>query len=202
MRHGAVRNGLDFPVDLGGVLGFMRVLWAVDHGLVLVSKRMHRTLGVTGLQRLVVRIVGRHPGISAGRLAETLHLHPSTLTGVLRKLTRNRVLERSRDPLDSRRALFHLTQAGRTLDRLRSGTAESNIRAALAPVPDADLAATVRVLNRVSRALSGRSSRTGPPANGHAKVPGARPAQALRRRRRASKKNPAAKEMITGPLGR
>ena len=66
----------------------MRLLWAVDHGLQRRSKRMAATLGVTGPQRLVIRIVGRFPGISAGRLASILHLHPSTLTGILRRLER------------------------------------------------------------------------------------------------------------------
>ena len=35
------------------------------------------TVGLTGPQRLVVRLVGRFPGITAGRLAEILHVHCS-----------------------------------------------------------------------------------------------------------------------------
>jgi hypothetical protein len=89
------------------------------------------------------------------------------------------------------------------LDRLRTGTVESTIRAAPGAVTDADLAATALVLNRVSRALSGRRGRMGSPGerSREGRSGTARP-YALRRRRRASKKNIDAKEMITGPLGR
>src|SRR5512146_1996532 len=68
---------------LGDVLEFMRLIWGISHGLQSTSKRMEAQLGITGPQRLVVRIVGRCPGVSARELAHTLHLHPSTLTGVL-----------------------------------------------------------------------------------------------------------------------
>src|SRR2546423_15613008 len=53
--------------QLGPVLEFMKQLWAVDHGLQSASKRMEASFGITGPQRLVVRIVGRFPGIAAGR---------------------------------------------------------------------------------------------------------------------------------------
>ncbi len=142
--------------SLGPVLEFMRLLWAVDHGLTSISKKMDRTLGVTGPQRLVVRLVGRRPGISAGLLAETLHVHPSTLTGVLKRLTEREILERRPDPADSRRALFRLTRKGAQLDRLRAGTVEERVRAALARLPDEDLAATGRVLEHLARSLGQR----------------------------------------------
>ena len=82
----------------GETLEFMRLLWAIDHGLQRRSKRMAKTLGLTGPQRLVVRMLGRYPGISAGQLAQVLHLHPSTLTGILRRLERRGWLTRRRRP--------------------------------------------------------------------------------------------------------
>src|SRR5437899_7072059 len=106
---------------LGAVLDFMRLLWAVDHSLQSASKRMESTFGVTGPQRLVVRIVGRFPGIAAGRVAEILHVHPSTLTGILKRLEARGVLQRRADPRDGRRALFSLTPRGRKLDTVRTG---------------------------------------------------------------------------------
>src|SRR5262245_4656506 len=92
-------------VGLGDVIEFMRLLWAVDHGLEASSKQMDSLFGGTGPQRLVIRIVGRHPGISAGRIAEILHVHPSTLTGVLGRLVERAILTRRTDPEDARRAL-------------------------------------------------------------------------------------------------
>src|SRR3954470_409893 len=121
MPLGSDRDGAE-SIGLGEVIEFMRLLWAVDHGLEASSKQMDARFGVTGPQRLVIRIVGRHPGIAAGRIAEILHVHPSTLTGVLARLVGRGILLRKADPADGRRALFGLTPAGKKLDELRSGT--------------------------------------------------------------------------------
>lgn len=48
---------------LGPVLSFMRALWGVNHGLESSSRRMKGSIGVTGPERMVVRLVGRYPGI-------------------------------------------------------------------------------------------------------------------------------------------
>src|SRR5438270_8941451 len=116
---------------LGAVLDFMRLLWAVDHSLQSASKRMEASFGITGPQRLVVRIVGRFPGIAAGRVAEILHVHPSTLTGILKRLEARGVLQRRSDPRDARRALFSLTLKGRKLDTLKTGVVEQAVRKVL-----------------------------------------------------------------------
>jgi DNA-binding MarR family transcriptional regulator len=140
-------------VGLGEVIDFMRLLWAVDHGLEASSKQMDVLFGVTGPQRLVIRIVGRHPGIAAGRIAEILHVHPSTLTGVLGRLVERGVLTRHADPADRRRALFGLTAAGKKLDELRSGTVEAKVRRALGRVSARELGAARRVLSAVAESL-------------------------------------------------
>ena len=135
---------------LGRVLEFMRLLWAVDHALQSTSKWMEVRLGVTGPQRLVIRMIGCFPGISAGALANLLHVHPSTLTGVLRRLTDRGAIRRTMDPDDSRRALFWLTARGQRIDRLRSGTVEAAITRALASRSARHLAAVRAVLGNVA----------------------------------------------------
>ncbi|XXS76282.1 MarR family transcriptional regulator [Sorangium sp. So ce131] len=131
----------------------MKLLWAVDHGLQSTSKRMEAKMGVTGPQRLVIRIVGRYPGISAGQLAEIMQLHPSTLTGVLKRLQERGIIERRMDPNDGRRALLGLTARGRELDSLRTGTVEAAVRQALKAVPRRKLEAAQDVLAAVAEAL-------------------------------------------------
>ena len=138
---------------LGRVLEFMRLLWAVDHALQSTSKWMEVQLGVTGPQRLVIRMIGCFPGISAGALASLLHVHPSTLTGVLRRLADRGAIRRTADPHDSRRALFSLTTRGTRIDRLRSGTVEAAITRALGHAPARNLAAARGMLTRVALEL-------------------------------------------------
>jgi MarR family transcriptional regulator, organic hydroperoxide resistance regulator len=138
---------------LGEVLDFMRLLWAVDHALQSMSKRMEASLGVTGPQRLVIRIVGRFPGISAGELADILHIHPSTLTGVLKRLEARGIIDRKIDPNDARRALFGLTAKGRDLDGLKTGTVETIVKKSLTKLPTRKVAAARDVLGLLSVAL-------------------------------------------------
>src|SRR5580692_8483834 len=88
-----------YPLD--GVLDFMRLLWSVEHGLQRMSKRMEAELGITGPQRLVLRVVGQFPGLSAGEVAHIVRLHPSTITGILQRLVAKGFLARQRDPGDS-----------------------------------------------------------------------------------------------------
>lgn len=137
---------------LDSVLAFMRTLWALDHALQSASKRMETRHGITGPQRLVVRIVGRFPGIGAGRIAEILHVHPSTLTGILKRLEVRGVLERRSDVKDARRALFSLTPKGRKLDLLRTGTVEAAVRRVLEG-DAATIAATQETLGAIVLAL-------------------------------------------------
>jgi len=137
---------------LGAVLDFMRLLWAVDHALQSASKRMEANFGMTGPQRLVVRIVGRFPGTPAGRVAQILHVHPSTLTGILKRLEARSILQRRPDPRDARRALLALTAKGRKLDNLRTGTVEQAVRRVLGTDP-AKVAAAQEVLFALSEEL-------------------------------------------------
>jgi DNA-binding MarR family transcriptional regulator len=145
-------NGKDY--ELGAVLDFMRLLWAVDHGLQSSSKRMEATRGVTGPQRLVIRITGRFPGISAGELASIMHIHPSTLTGILKRLQTRGIIERQTDPNDARRALFGLTAKGREVDTLRIGTVEATVRKTLTRLPPRKVLAAKDVLKALAVALS------------------------------------------------
>lgn len=140
-------------LPLGDALAFLRVLWAVTHGLESRSKRMLATLGVTGPQRLVLRLVGHQGRISAGQLAEALHVHPSSLTGLLKRLEDAGLLRRESDPRDRRRALFELTPAGLRLNRQRRGTIEAVVESTLESQPAARVAATKALLSALARAL-------------------------------------------------
>lgn len=138
---------------LGRVLDFLRLLWQVDHALQRRSKRMAQEVGLTGPQRLVLRIVGRFPGLPAGELAALLHLHPSTLTGILVRLERGGWLKRRADPRDRRRALLGLTERGRALDAADPLTIEAALQRVLDGVPAQHVDAARTVLAGLAREL-------------------------------------------------
>jgi DNA-binding MarR family transcriptional regulator len=142
--------------DADPVLEFLRLMWAVDHELHRVSKRMIGRLGLTAPQRLAVRFVGREPGLTPGRLAELLHLDPGTVTGIVKRLESAQLLTRVRSDGDTRRMHLRLTSKGQTLNRRRKGTVEAAVRRTL-DMPGADLAAASRVLQRLALNLAAES---------------------------------------------
>ncbi|MHB1845025.1 MAG: MarR family winged helix-turn-helix transcriptional regulator [Deltaproteobacteria bacterium] len=140
-------------VELDGILPFLSLLWELDHRLRSASKRMATELGVTGPQRLVIRILGQQPNLSAGQIAQLLHLHPSTLTGVLDRLERSALIVRTADERDGRRFRFQLSPRGKRTDAVHDGTVEARVRAALSRLPSKDIEATERLLRALAAEL-------------------------------------------------
>jgi len=142
------------PDALPEVLQFMRLLWGLAHALDRTSKRMNQELGVTGPQRLALRVVGLFPGLSAGELAHILHVHPSTLTGVLQRLIEQRLLERTTAASDRRRAQLRLTSKGARINHVTGGTVEAAVGRALKRSSPRDRAAAQRLFGALTEALA------------------------------------------------
>jgi len=131
----------------------MRLMWAINHGLDRASRNMQARFGVTGPQRLVLRIVGTFPGLSAGDLARTLHVHPSTLTGILQRLEKRGLLRRLTDPADARRVQLEITTRGKRLTVPAVGKVESSIKRLMATWSEEELQVTRRTLAEIAGAL-------------------------------------------------
>jgi DNA-binding MarR family transcriptional regulator len=141
-------------VLLDDALRFMRVLWNLQHALQSSSKRMERAVGVTGPQRLALRVVGTLPGITPAELARVLHLDPSTITGVVRRLSDRKLITREADPSDRRLSRLRLSAGGARLLRPSRGTVEAVIRASLKRFPRAKIRASAELLEELSAALT------------------------------------------------
>lgn len=156
-RNHGPDGGLGRPVHLDETLDFMRAVWLLNHRLETVSKQMARRIGLTGPQRMTLRIIGRNPGITAGALAEILHVHPGTLSSTLRHLEGKSLLVREADPHDRRRVLVHLTRKGKSLDVPSSHTVESSISEALAGISPGRVGLAREALLTVARRLEQES---------------------------------------------
>jgi DNA-binding MarR family transcriptional regulator len=141
-----------YPLD--PVLDFMRLLWSIEHGLQKMSKRMENTLGITGPQRLVLRVVGLFPGVSAGELAHIVRLHPSTITGIVQRLVTRGLLERERDPGDSRRTRLRLNPHALVFTRTSSGPVEKAVIRALEDMGPTNVRAARKVLAEIAQRLN------------------------------------------------
>lgn len=136
------------------VLDFIRLMWSVDHELQSISKRMVHRIGLTAPQRLAVRFIGRHPRITLGTLAELLHLHPGTMTGIVDHLLERGLVTRERGTEDVRRVHLTLTPEGRLLDRRRRGTVEAAVRRVVSGLSPEQLDAASHVMRRLAEEIA------------------------------------------------
>jgi DNA-binding MarR family transcriptional regulator len=137
-------------------------LWEVEHALESASRRMKAAYGVTGRERLFIRMVGARPGITPGELATLLHVHPSSVTVLLKRLHRRRLVSRRQDVADARSFRLELTPGGERIHVMQSGTIEAGVRQALAGADARGARTTAELLTRVAQellALADRSAR-------------------------------------------
>ena len=139
--------------SIDDVLEFMRLIWAIDHEMESVSKRMETTIGLTIPQRMSLLLIGRRPGMLASELARALHLHRGTVTGIIQRLEAAGYVTRTVDPVDHRRAGLSLTVAGRRINDVRTGTFEGAVRRVLASVSGDELDMASGVLRSLAEEL-------------------------------------------------
>src|SRR5215210_2631764 len=152
-------NAVPYEIrPLGQALDFLRVLWAINHGLATTSRYMKSKYGVTGRQRLIIQVVNEFPGISAGDLAKVLHLDPSTLTGVLQQMTERGLLLLQPHARDRRRLRIQLTPKGRRMSHMAVGAIEAAVSKTLSRVSPAKLKATREVLALLADNLDRRET--------------------------------------------
>jgi trehalose 6-phosphate phosphatase len=141
-------------------LEVLEELWALVHALEARSKQMHRTLGVTGPQRLVARVIGSRPGCSPGEAARQLRAHPASVTRLVAGLEALGLVRRRGHVHDRRRVLLELTGRGRQVAALRTGTIEEVIHGVLAGADPGRTADARAFLREITTALS--APRLGP----------------------------------------
>jgi DNA-binding MarR family transcriptional regulator len=108
--------------------------------------------GVTGPQRLVLRMLELGPGTPPSELARALCFHKSTVSVILRSLEHARLVDRSPNATDGRAVVLTLTPKGRRVVQQRSGTVEAAFRETLEKLPPRDVKIAQRVLDALSRA--------------------------------------------------
>ncbi len=131
----------------------MQRVWALTHALDVRSKNMAKTLGVTGPQRLVIRIIGQMANASARDISNTLGMHPSTLTGILARLESQKMIARTIDSEDRRIARLQLTRSGEAIDRERKGTVEAAVRRAMGRADSTVIANAMMMLELLTAEL-------------------------------------------------
>jgi DNA-binding MarR family transcriptional regulator len=96
------------------LIALRRIMRAVD----LHSRQLTRGLGVTTPQLIVLRRLAESGPVSAGHLSRAVDLSHGTLTDIVGRLEARGLVHRDRSPLDRRKVVVALTDAGQdTIDR-------------------------------------------------------------------------------------
>jgi DNA-binding MarR family transcriptional regulator len=136
------------PGDVAEVVRVLRRLFRAIHEH---SKAVLAQSGLSGPQVWALSLLTAHPGLSAGELAERMFVHPSTLTGIIDRLQRKRLITRTVNRSDKRGVHLAATRTGLKLLRRTPPPVQVGLTRALADLPPRKLAELRRSLERIAR---------------------------------------------------
>lgn len=120
----------------------------------LRSRDPQRPGGLSYAQiRALVMLADESRAVTAGELARMSGLTPGSVTALLDQLEAERIVERRRGETDRRVVVVSLTPRGRELVAEKRTRWRASWEAALADVPDAQLAAAIDVMRRMAAML-------------------------------------------------
>lgn len=121
----------------------------IVQGLRESSRAAERRAGMSGAQLFVLQTLAESPGLSLNELAERTRTHQSSVSAVVARLARERLVDRGTARGDARRAEIRLTPRGHSRLHSAPRTAQERLIAAvdrLAAADRARLAATLEQL--------------------------------------------------------
>lgn len=113
------------------------------------SRAAEQRLGVTGAQLFVLRALSEDRGISLNELAERTRTHQSTVSVVVKRLGRTKLVRRKASAADRRRIELELTSEGRALLARAPLAAQDQLIAGIERMPARDRGALARSLRKL-----------------------------------------------------
>lgn len=112
MRAAGSGSSIAVKPDVAAIVqGLRRITKALQD----YSRQVYRTYGLTGPQLWALKTLHRRGPLTSGDLAAALVVHPSSVSVLVSRLERRRVVRRVRRPGDRRFVEIRLTGAGRKL---------------------------------------------------------------------------------------
>ncbi|MGV0985352.1 MAG: homoprotocatechuate degradation operon regulator HpaR [Limnohabitans sp.] len=130
-----------------------RLLLQAREAVMAHTRPSLREQGLSDQQWRVLRVLGEHAhdlaGVETGRVAKEAYLLGPSLTGVLTRMERDGLIERSRCPQDARRTVVRATGAGLAKVQALSQTIEAHYAWMEAQLGKASLQALYGLLDQV-----------------------------------------------------
>jgi len=140
------------PYELQILQSLRRIVRAID----LYSQKLKNEYDLTVPQLVCLLAVAENTPLTATRLAQSVHLSPSTVVGILDRLERRGLIQRERNPQDRRRVNITATIQGLELARTAPTPLQDGLANALRRLPELEQAAIALSLGRIVEMMEAR----------------------------------------------
>jgi DNA-binding MarR family transcriptional regulator len=125
----------------------------IVRALGISARTAERSIGITGAQALVLRVLDAHPAQSLNELAVLTFTHQSTVSVVVDRLVSRGFVTRSRSETDGRRVVLAVTASGRHAIRRSPPPTQMRLIAAVNSLPPGRRRELARALKAVVDAM-------------------------------------------------
>jgi DNA-binding MarR family transcriptional regulator len=129
--------------------------YLISRSTLAVTAELKQEFAAAGLEEVrpaylgVLMSLWREDGLSAVELARRAGLEPSTMTGLLDRMERDKLLTRQAHPEDRRAQRIYLTEDGRSVRKPTLAAVDRTLARVLEGVPAADLTRIKDTLRRI-----------------------------------------------------
>jgi DNA-binding MarR family transcriptional regulator len=117
------------------------------------SRAAEARFGLSGAQLFVLQTLAATSGMSVNELAARTYTHQSSVSGVVKKLVRRRLVRARRARADARRLELALTPAGMKVVRRAPDAAQAKLIAGLNGLSDSERKKLARGMRRLVRGM-------------------------------------------------
>jgi DNA-binding MarR family transcriptional regulator len=128
------------------LVALRRIMRAID----LRSRTLLQDYGLTAPQLVALHAVSRLQPVKAGRLAREIHLGQPTVTGIVTRLERRGLLQRSRGEQDRRSIQLRLTSEGERVLRDAPSLLQDQFRQKLGELKEWERTQILAILQRIA----------------------------------------------------
>jgi len=130
------------------------LLHRTNRGLTCRMREILQDSGLTFPQALVLKTIKRSDSPpSLAEVANKVHLAPSTVTDIIQRLERNKLLTKEKDPTDARAFRLRITEEARKLVGIAEAKYDSFVLHCIASFDADELRLFMALLEKFSRAL-------------------------------------------------
>lgn len=137
-------------VPLGTEDEIVAAIRRIMHAVELHSRRLVEQIGLTGPQLAVLRKASDMGRTPIGGLARAVHLSQPTVTGILDRLEKRGLLQRTRDAVDRRAVNISVTDSGRELLARAPSLLQDEFRRELEKLQDWEQTLMLSILQRIA----------------------------------------------------